>query len=114
MVHVLGTGFQAGSQVFIGGVAATVTGQTPTTLTATVPPLPAGNPLDVKVVNPDSQQAVQVGAFTPLATPNGPPPLAFFVSPNAGSSSGGGVIHPTANRWCCLAPSSPWAGARPR
>jgi hypothetical protein len=84
LVEISGTGFQAGSQVFFGEVVATVSGTpTQTTLDVIVPALPAG-PVDVKVANPDGQQAILPGAFELTA----PPPRVIGVSPGAGVAPG--------------------------
>jgi hypothetical protein len=74
VVEILGIGFASDSQVWIGGVRATLTGSpTATTLTVLVPALPAGA-ADVTVVNPDGQVAVLAGAFFTL--PAQPPQVA--------------------------------------
>jgi hypothetical protein len=86
-VTITGTGFQSGSKVFFGGVAATLSGiPNTTTITAISPVLPVGA-ADVKVVNPDSQQSVLVAGFLALATPTASPPVVSSVGPHAGPPS---------------------------
>jgi IPT/TIG domain-containing protein/parallel beta helix pectate lyase-like protein len=58
-----GTGFEAGTTVFVAGVAAPVTAQTPTTLTVTSPAAPVG-PADVTVTLPSGAAATLAGALT--------------------------------------------------
>jgi hypothetical protein len=68
-VQISGTGFQAGSQVLIGGLAANIVGTpTATLLTVTAPALPVG-PADVTVLNPDKQKFVAAGAYNAGAAP---------------------------------------------
>src|SRR5262249_52775508 len=63
IVTISGTGFQNNSQVFFGGMPATLNGTpTATTLSAITPALQFG-PADVMVVNPDGQESVLAGAF---------------------------------------------------
>jgi hypothetical protein len=89
VIQITGTNFQTGSKVFIGGVAATISGTpTPTLITVTAPAVPAG-PADVKVVNPDGQQAVLTSGF--LSTPT-PAPVLFSISPTSGPAAGGTVV----------------------
>jgi hypothetical protein len=83
VVQVTGTGFQAGSHVFFGGVPATVTGTpTVTSLSVIVPALPLGS-ADVKVVNPDGQQSVLAGAYIVTLLSAFPSPVISNVSPSA-------------------------------
>jgi hypothetical protein len=66
VIQVFGTGFQPGSQVFIGGVLAVPGGaSTGTILKVVVPNLTVGT-ADVKVVNPDGQQSMLPGIFFTL------------------------------------------------
>lgn len=63
-VTITGTGFNAGSKVTFGGVAATsVTVSGATSLTAVTPAHAAGA-VDVVVTNPDKQSVVSKGGFT--------------------------------------------------
>jgi hypothetical protein len=83
VVRVFGNGFQAGSQVFIGGVLATAVGtQTTTTLSVITPALPAG-PADVMVTTPGGQQATLHNAFVALSAP---PPTISAVIPTVGNA----------------------------
>jgi hypothetical protein len=88
LIHLTGTGFQVGSQVFMNGLAAQLNGTPTGTGLAAIAPALAIGPVDVTVVNPDGQQATLAGAFTALA----PPPVISTVSPNSGSTAGATTI----------------------
>jgi hypothetical protein len=91
-VVITGTGFQPGSQVFFGGVAAAVSGiPTATSITVITPVLPVG-PADVKIVNPDGQQVIAAGAFVAQATPVLPPPVVSSITPATAPAAGGTTI----------------------
>ncbi|HVN32596.1 MAG TPA: IPT/TIG domain-containing protein [Thermoanaerobaculaceae bacterium] len=62
-VTITGTNFQAGAAVTFGGVGATVTNVTSTTITCTTPAGAAGA-VNVVVTNPDAQSATLVSGFT--------------------------------------------------
>jgi hypothetical protein len=66
VVQILGSGFQPGSKVFIGGVLAALQGSPGANiLIVAVPALKPGL-ADVKIVNPDGQQVVLANAFIAL------------------------------------------------
>jgi hypothetical protein len=72
-VRIYGVGFQPGAQVFFGGTLVTLAGTpTDTLLTVVIPRLRLGI-TDVKVVNPDGQQALATGAFFVLPDAFAPP-----------------------------------------
>lgn len=65
VVSVIGTNFQEGATLSLGGVAATgVTVVSDQRLTGKAPKRTTGGAVDVKVVNPDGQSAVLTKAFT--------------------------------------------------
>jgi hypothetical protein len=88
VITISGTGFQPGSQVFIGGVAAALAGTpTPTTITVVTPiSIRDQGTADVKVLNPDGQQAVAVGGFGVPSPVH--PPVITSISPSGSSASG--------------------------
>lgn len=85
-VTLAGAAFSASPGVTLGGLAATVTASSATSITATTPPHPAG-PVDVVVTNADGQRATLAAAFGYLSPP--PPPVLGGVSPASGSTAGG-------------------------
>ncbi|MCA9979966.1 MAG: hypothetical protein KDD89_04020, partial [Anaerolineales bacterium] len=72
-VTISGTGFQVGATVELtdgtNSYMLTVTDETTTTLTVTVPDTVAISVYDVVVTNPDTQAATAVDAYTVLADP---------------------------------------------
>jgi len=93
VVNIVGTGFQTGATVTIGGVAATdVNVVSATSITAKTPVGPAseeaGIPLDVIVTNPDGSSATLTRGFSYFA-----PPLSIIsISPTVGAASGGTTV----------------------
>lgn len=63
VVIVAGTGFQQGTTVTLGGIAARVTGVTSTAITATTP-VHEGGTVDVVVTNPSGQSGTLNGGYT--------------------------------------------------
>jgi PKD repeat protein len=86
-VTINGSGFQAGATVNLEGTAATVTSVTATVIKFVTPPGTLG-PIDITVVNPDTQSGTLANAFT--YTQSGPGITS--VSPNTGSTAGGDAI----------------------
>ncbi|SRR6266568_612203 len=62
-ITITGNRFLAGAKLSIGGISASITSLTPTSVAATTPPHAAGR-VDVEVTNPDGQKAVLAGGFT--------------------------------------------------
>lgn len=62
-ISINGSNFLAGAKVSIGGVAASATSVTPTSITATTPGHAIGK-VDVEVKNPDNNKATLPGGFT--------------------------------------------------
>jgi hypothetical protein len=94
-VTIAGTGFvtgPAGSQVTVGGAAATVTGRTTLTLSVTTAAHAAGL-APVVVTNPDGQSATLPGGFTFVDPPPAPsPPTLTAISPSSGPAAGGTTV----------------------
>ena len=93
-IVILGTGFQSGATVKIGGVSATVGPISATSISATTP---AGSPgaKDIVVTNPDAQSGTGTGLFTyvaPVAPTPPPAPTISSVNPSSGSTLGGTSI----------------------
>lgn len=88
-VVLIGTDFQAGATVLVGGVAATVTSNTETSLTAVTPAHGAGI-VGVTLTNPDGGTYALPAAFTYLAT-QAPvsDPVVTSVTPASGPTTGG-------------------------
>ncbi len=86
-VTINGSGFQAGATVNLEGTPATVTSVTATTIKFVTPPGVPG-PVDVNVVNPDTQSGTLADAFTYTSTG----PAISSVSPNTGPTAGGTAI----------------------
>jgi hypothetical protein len=63
MVTLTGTGFASGAAVTFGGVAATVTSTSATSLEVETPPHAAG-PVDIVITNPDGESAELPGVYT--------------------------------------------------
>jgi hypothetical protein len=63
-VVVTGTGFVTGARLYVGGAQVTDLYSGPQTLHGNVPAAAAGTVVDVKVVNPDGEEAVAEDAFT--------------------------------------------------
>jgi hypothetical protein len=78
VLDITGARFEAGLEVLVGGVAATVGSRTATTISATTPPGPAGT-ADLTVVSPSGARATLADAITLLA----PPAIAELVPDSA-------------------------------
>jgi hypothetical protein len=77
VITVSGANFQNNAKVWIGGVRATVSSVTPTTITATTRAGTSAGTVDVIVINPDAQGVIFPGGFTYLAVPQGPSVKAY-------------------------------------
>lgn len=84
-VVVLGSNFQTGATVTVGGAAATITETTPTSLSLVTPAHAAGS-VSLVVTNPDAQTATVGFLYV------NPPPTIASVTPNQGSVSGGTAV----------------------
>lgn len=86
-VTVSGTGFVAGASVSFGGLSATATVVSPTSISASSPPEAAGS-VDVKVTTPGGSSAVSPSdQYTYLAAPS-----VTNVSPATGPAGGGTTV----------------------
>jgi IPT/TIG domain len=86
-VTISGTNFQTGATVTIGGLAATVTAVSATSISATTPAHSAGA-VDVTVTNSDSTTATLANGYTYVA----PVVSVTGVSPNSGPAAGGTAV----------------------
>ncbi len=86
-VTISGSDFQAGATVTVGGVAATVTNITPTTITVQTPANHAGV-YDVAVTDTYGQTSNLAKVFTYVELP----PVLSSVTPNAGPIEGGQLV----------------------
>jgi hypothetical protein len=77
--------------VAFGGVFATLTAISATSLTAVTPPHAAGA-VDVVITNADGQTATGAGAFTYLPTVFLPPPVVTSLTPASGPQNGGTAV----------------------
>jgi hypothetical protein len=98
VVQVFGAGFVTGTQVLFHGTPASFSGsQTDTILTVVVPSIPLGS-ADVKVTNPDGQQAVLPGYFFAVPASPGTPtpgpaaPTITNVGTGSGPAAGGTAV----------------------
>jgi MYXO-CTERM domain-containing protein len=86
-VQLAGADFEAGARVVFGDLLVPSTGvvfQNNGSLLVTVPASASPRTVDVKVVNPDGQESIRLGAFTYTGDPS-----PSSVSPSAGPSTGG-------------------------
>ncbi len=87
-VTLTGDGFVSGATVMIGGVRASVTAFTSTSMTASTG-MHAVGVVGVVVTNPDGRSASLAEAFTYAPDPDFGPPKITSISPTLGSISGG-------------------------
>jgi hypothetical protein len=91
-VTLLGANFAAGVQVAFGTSPATVLSVNGGSIViASTPAHPAGA-VDVKVTNPDGQQATRAAAFNYQAPPPPAAPIVTAVSPGSGALGGGTTV----------------------
>lgn len=91
-VTLSGSGFQAGAQVFFGAnVSTTVQVFSPTYINAVAPAGTVGT-VDVKIVNPDQQEATKPGGYQYIAQGQLPPLAVDQVNPGRGPTTGGNVV----------------------
>ena len=79
-ITISGSGFNLGLEVFIGGVAATVSDVTGSQITVITPPGSGAGAKEVKVINTDGQYGVSAFTYNPL-------PTISTISPAAGQPS---------------------------
>jgi hypothetical protein len=89
-VNIVGVDFGTPVTVHFGGIAATVSAQTATSITATAPPHALGA-VDVVVTNPDTQTATRVAGYS-YVFPANPPPTLSTIAPAQGTSAGGTTV----------------------
>jgi len=89
-VTITGAGFVTPVTVHFGGIGATVSAQTATSIDV-VAPAHALGVVDVVVTNPDAQTATRVAAFT-YVFPANPPPALSTIAPAQATSAGGTTV----------------------
>ncbi|WP_339295021.1 IPT/TIG domain-containing protein [Paenibacillus sp. FSL W7-1279] len=92
LVTIYGANYKNGSKVYFNEEELAATYVSSGQLRVRVPAWPNAGGVDVKVVNPDGQQATIQGGFTYSAPAPKPAPTVTSVSPNTGSKSGGNII----------------------
>lgn len=93
-VYVNGSNFTSGSKVYFGSVQSTsVTYESNTRLTATVPPGTALGSVDITVVKTDGTQGTLVNGFSYVTPPPPPPPVVTSLSSNSDNLTGGKSIY---------------------
>ncbi|MDQ0872138.1 hypothetical protein QFZ77_000797 [Paenibacillus sp. V4I3] len=88
-VTINGSDFVAGVKVYFGSNVVPVGTVSSTQITLKTPSAPAGA-VDVRVVNPDGQQATLTGGYTFIAPPA--TPAVSQITPNSGSTLGGEAV----------------------
>ncbi|MWC30909.1 IPT/TIG domain-containing protein [Paenibacillus sp. MMS18-CY102] len=91
-VYIDGSNYLAGAKVFIGDVEATVYTIYPTRILAVIPASSVGGKVDVKVVNPDGQEATLADGYE-YVIPVPIPVTITNISPDTGLLSGGDVVY---------------------
>lgn len=93
IAYIDGTNFVSGLKVYIGATEATVNNfYNATRIKITIPAAADAGVVDVKIVNPDLQEAVLAGGFA-YTKPAPPPVTVTAVSPNTGSTAGGELLY---------------------
>ena len=89
-VNIVGVDFGTPATVHFGGIAATVSAQTATSITVNAPAHALGA-VDVVVTNPDTQTATRVAGYT-YVFPANPSPILSTIAPSQGTSAGGTTV----------------------
>ena len=91
-VRIIGSGFEPGVRVSLGGsLAANVSVGGRTAIYADTPAHAAG-PVDLVITRPDGQQAIVAAGFTYIEKVGEPPPVVMTVTPALGSTAGGTTV----------------------
>ncbi|MED4754670.1 IPT/TIG domain-containing protein [Brevibacillus choshinensis] len=100
IVTIEGANFVNGLKVYLGTNEAQVrTFFSSSKFTVIAPVAIAEGPVDVKVVNPDKQEAVKAGGYTYLASPPPLQPSITSLSPNTGLTDGGLLVYIDGNNF---------------
>lgn len=93
-VYISGENFASGLKVYFGSYQATVTNYfSATSIKVKTPAVSQAGPVDVKVINPDGQEATLSNGFTYNPLPPAPAPEVTSVSPNNGLMAGGETVY---------------------
>ena len=95
-ITIIGTGFQSGATVTIGGAAATVTSLVATRIVAVTSPRSPGA-ADVTITNPQLQSDTAPGAFTYVRPPTPQPMVTVSPTPAPARAVGPGQLEVTVN-----------------
>ncbi|MGG3284361.1 IPT/TIG domain-containing protein [Paenibacillus solani] len=94
IVYVDGTGFQKGLVVYVGDTEVPMdTFYTAKRFRFIAPASTAAGVVDLKVINPDSKEAILTDGYTYLAPPPKKPPSVTAVTPSSGPTTGGTIIY---------------------
>ncbi|TRY24504.1 VWA domain-containing protein [Brevibacillus sp. LEMMJ03] len=93
-VYISGENFASGLKVYFGSYQATVTNYySATSIKVKTPAVSQAGPVDVKIVNPDGQEATLTNGFTYNPLPPAPAPEVTSASPNNGLMAGGETVY---------------------
>jgi uncharacterized protein YegL len=94
VVYIDGTNFFEGLKVYFGSNEASVITLYPNTrVKVSAPASTVDGAVDIKIVNPDGQEAVLPQAFTYIAPPPPQAPVITKINPNSGPIAGGTVVY---------------------
>jgi uncharacterized protein YegL len=92
LVFVNGTNFDKNARVFIGDIEVPIDFYSSASrIRLRTPAVDAPMVVDIKVVNPDGQEAILKDGFAFVEVPLGPPPTITSISPNSSFELGGGL-----------------------
>lgn len=96
LVNLTGTGFVSGAKVYFNGTEiSTIAYVSETNLRFRTPIWSAAGIVDVKVVNPDNQEAIMTAGFTYKEPAKAPDPTITKISPDKGLTKGGELVNVT-------------------
>ncbi|WP_435925839.1 IPT/TIG domain-containing protein [Paenibacillus sp. DYY-L-2] len=93
LIYINGSDYQAGIKLYLNNTEVPVTLLADNMLRFRSPVWPQAEIVDVKVVNPDLQEAVALQAFTFTEPPKPLGPTITSVTPNTGSASGNNYVY---------------------
>ncbi|MDR9853362.1 IPT/TIG domain-containing protein [Paenibacillus sp. VCA1] len=92
IIDVTGQNFESGTKVYFNDTLAATTFYNSTTLKVKTPVWPKAESVNIKVVNPDNQEAILTGGFTFILPPPPPAPVVQSVSPSEVAITGGTIV----------------------
>jgi uncharacterized protein YegL len=93
IVSVKGNNFQSGAKVYFGSNQAEVRYSSSSQINVVVPASSTAGDVDVRVVNPDNQEAIKPQAYKYLENLPAPPPSITNISPSSGPMAGGTNVY---------------------